>query len=140
MTGTGTTMSGNGTITKTGQGIVDWWGSSSTVTTSIKNFTGLIDVEGGTLANQDLDWNAAAGCAGLMTLNVGANGIFDMSTPRRLVNKLTGSGIIADLYAPATFSPPSERREAVPRLAARFQNTVPSAGTPNTSTAAERLG
>ena len=43
----------DGTITKTGSGIIDIWYSGAGVTPSIKNFAGLINVQQGVLAERE---------------------------------------------------------------------------------------
>lgn len=87
----GTALTGAGIITKTGTGIVDLWNN-----TVIKNFTGLIDIQQGVLANQtSSDWSTSAGA---MSLNVASGAYFDLRTDSAVIDKLTGSGTIASSY------------------------------------------
>lgn len=81
----GTLFTGSGTITKTGTGIVDIFGGAP-----INDFTGLVDVKEGILADQSGSW-----MAGAMSLNVAAGAFFDLRTSNVAVNRLTGSGTIA---------------------------------------------
>lgn len=89
---TGSTwLAGTGTITKTGAGYIGLWADSDT----IKNFTGLVDVQAGILGSNDNGWQNSAG---MMDLNVASGASFDMRTQNVKVNKLTGTGTIYGTY------------------------------------------
>ncbi len=120
LTSTGTTFNGNGTINKTGQGIVDFW-SPGSGGTSIKNFTGLIDVQAGTLADQTTsDWSTSAGA---MNLEVDAGAYFDLRTDSAVVNSLSGSGTIGSSYNTETLTVGAQNGSAT--FSGVIQNTVP---------------
>ncbi len=95
LTSTGTTITGSGTIIKTGAGIVDWWNPGSGAPgTIVNNFSGLIDVQAGTLADQTASTNAWSTSAGSMTLEVETGAYFDPRTDSPVVNQLIGGGTI----------------------------------------------
>ena len=81
----GTTITGTGTLTKTGTGWVDLW-----VGSSIVNFTGHIDVQEGLLANQT-DWSTSAG---QITVNVASGATLDARIGSIIVDQLTGLGTV----------------------------------------------
>ena len=88
--GTGSTVTGTGTISKTGAGYVDFWNNSS-----IKNFTGTVNVVAGTLSTNTADWNTIAN---KQTLNINTGTFFDDRTSNVYVDRLTGSGTIGSTY------------------------------------------
>ncbi len=83
-----TTITGSGTITKTGAGIVDFFTG-----TSLANFSGVIDVQAGTLADQSGSFTT-----GLENLQVEGGAFFDLRTSDVKVNNLTGSGTLGSSF------------------------------------------
>ncbi len=89
---TGTThIFGSGKVTKTGAGYVGLWNDTDT----IKDFTGLVDIQAGTLGSNGNGWQNSAG---LMDLNIAAGAAFDIRTQNVLVNRLTGTGSIGSSH------------------------------------------
>ncbi|HET6248310.1 MAG TPA: autotransporter-associated beta strand repeat-containing protein, partial [Tepidisphaeraceae bacterium] len=87
---TGTVLSGSGTFNKTGAGYIDFWNN-----TSIKNFTGTINVQAGTLASNGSDWGSSIGA---MALNISSGAFFDVRTGSVIVNQLAGAGTVGTSY------------------------------------------
>ena len=87
---TGTTVTGSGTIAKTGPGYLDFWSGSS-----IKNFSGQILVQAGTLANNGSDWSSGSG---QMNMDIASGAAFDVRTGTTLINNLTNSGTVYCSY------------------------------------------
>ena len=82
---------GAGTVTKTGPGYIGLWNDSDT----IKDFAGLVDVQGGTLGSNGNGWQSSAG---LMDLNIAGGASFDIRTQNVVINKLTGSGTVGSSH------------------------------------------
>jgi autotransporter-associated beta strand protein len=83
------TITGNGTITKTGVGYI---GFILNGTSGVNGFTGLIDVQEGTLANNGSAWGSGAG---LMDMNIASGAQFDLRTQNVKIDALSGAGLIA---------------------------------------------
>jgi autotransporter-associated beta strand protein len=88
-------FTGSGVINKTGAGYLDFWNNGGGAPTSIKNFTGTINVQGGTLASNGGDWNTST-CS--MTLNLSPGTTFDVRTGSVYVDQLNGSGTITSSF------------------------------------------
>jgi autotransporter-associated beta strand protein len=93
------TLSGSGAIIKTGTGYLAFWNNGGGTWLSIQGFAGLIDVEQGTLANNNSDWNKSAGA---MSLNIATGATFDERYNTNVViDKLSGGGTLTHSYAGA---------------------------------------
>lgn len=80
-------LSGEGTLTKTNTGSIDFWSGSN-----LTAFTGTVDVQEGSLRVNNIGASANMGQA---TLNIAAGATFDVRYNASLsVDKLTGSGIL----------------------------------------------
>jgi autotransporter-associated beta strand protein len=92
-----TVLSGAGTITKTGVGTLTLWTACNW-----SAFAGLVDVQEGTLAANNMGGGATAPG---MTLNIAAGATFDQRWNANLaVDKLTGLGTLTDSAASLTFN------------------------------------
>ena len=90
---TNASITGSGTLLKTGPGCIDFYQGS------IMNFTGLIDVQGGLFGNNVSDWTNSA-CR--MDLNVASGAYFDLRNGtgnQVVINRLSGSGTIGTTYS-----------------------------------------
>jgi autotransporter-associated beta strand protein len=80
-------LSGEGTLTKTNTGSIDFWNGSN-----LTGFTGTVDVQEGSLRVNNI---GAAANMGQATLNIASGATFDVRYNASLsVDKLTGSGIL----------------------------------------------
>ncbi len=78
-------ISGSGTIVKTGTGYFSIYSNGS----SLANFTGLIDVQQGILGSNGATWGT-----GTMNLQVDSLAVFDLRTGNVSINNLSGSGAV----------------------------------------------
>ncbi|HEX7260674.1 MAG TPA: autotransporter-associated beta strand repeat-containing protein, partial [Luteolibacter sp.] len=78
------------TIVKSGIGVVQFHNGSS-----IKDFSGQINVTQGTLATNGSDWNISAG---LMSMDISSGASFDIRTGGIVINNLTGLGTIGSSH------------------------------------------
>jgi fibronectin-binding autotransporter adhesin len=89
-----TTFTGSGTINKTGSGQFSIWNGSS-----IKNFTGQINVQAGILSANNCDWGSGAG---LMSVDISAGAsLDDRYVTDIVIDKLTGLGTVGNSYVQA---------------------------------------
>jgi fibronectin-binding autotransporter adhesin len=87
----GFVLSGEGTVTKTGVGSIDFWNGSN-----LNNFTGTMDVQQGALRVNNITTGANMSQA---TLNIASGATFDVRYNASLsVDKLTGSGTLDQSY------------------------------------------
>ncbi len=135
LTTTGTTITGSGTIIKTGTGITDWWNpGSGAAGTIVNNFTGLIDVQAGTLSDQTGSTNAWSTSAGSMTLEVDAGAYFDARTDSPVVNQLTGSGTIGSSFSSETITIGNQNGSST------FSGVITNSGVPGASANGQTIG
>jgi autotransporter-associated beta strand protein len=89
----GTTITGAGTINKTGAGQIEFWNPGTP--SHIGSFTGQINVLAGTLGNNNSDWGSGAG---RMNLNLAPGTFFDMRSGDVKVDQLSGGGRVTNSW------------------------------------------